>query len=109
MANKIFSYAVFTRRLPANDERERFKLAAVETHARYSLLREPDEDSHQHPAPVRTGTAYCNLDDALADFQDTVSCLSLEGTHHLTERSHDKTVFRTQPSAEHPRPVQHAS
>ena len=45
MANKTFSYAVFTRRLPANDVRERFKLAAVETDARYSLLREPDEDS----------------------------------------------------------------
>jgi|GEM_PF-6703482 len=93
MPDSMISYARFTRRVTGNRIRERFELRVEETVQGYALVRQLDEQSCNHPAPMRTETAYCELDDALADFEATVSYLSLEGSYRLREFSHADTVF----------------
>ena len=99
MTDSMISYALFTRRLSGNHVRERFELRVEETLQGYALVRQLDEESYNHPAPVRTETPYSELDDALADFETTVSNLSLEGSYRLRELSHADTTFNGAPAA----------
>lgn len=95
MTEKMISYALFTRRLTGNRVRERFELRIEETIHGYALVRQLDEESYPHPAPMRTETEYSDLGEAVAQFEATVSHLSMEGSYKLQAMSHDDTTFNS--------------
>lgn len=93
MSEAAISYALFTRGASQNTAQECFELHVEKTRQGYALVRKLGEQSPSDNAPVRTETPYCELDDALADFEATVACLSMEGSYRLRALSHADTVF----------------
>lgn len=91
--DKMISYALFTRRLSGNRVRECFELRIEETVQGYALVRQLNEESYPHPAPMRTEKDYADLGDAVAEFEATVSHLSMEGSYKLQAMSHAETSF----------------
>lgn len=93
MTDNMISYALFTRCLLGDRVRERFEVRVEETRHGYALVHQLDEESYQHPAPLRTAKDYFDLGEALADFEATVSSLSMEGSYKLQAMSHADTTF----------------
>jgi len=93
MSEDAISYALFTRGASASGAQECFELHVEKTRQGYALVRKLGEQSPDCGSPVRTETPYCELGDALADFEATVACLSMEGSYRLRALSHADTVF----------------